>query len=214
MAEDRFSGSFDLRSSGYAGTRATLKMTSLKFFAQTVPLPTFSGYWLTDKLSLPWGPLPFGKLRVGVKSMSGTLTRCALRALDSLAFLLPKKKAGPRHLRTGRRGEEEAYFYLRRKGYVMVARNYRSPRCRSELDLVGWEGGTLCFIEVKTRGARGMVPAEAAVDPEKQRDLSRVAREFLRKVKGEPAIRFDVVSVYFAAGKAEIELFQDAFRMV
>src|SRR5438270_11843529 len=124
--------------------------------------------------------------------MPGTLTRFALRTLDSLARLLPMQKDGPQHLRTGRRGEEEAYFYLRQKGYIMVARNYRSPRSRSELDLVGWEGGTLCFIEVKTRGARDLVPAEAAVDPEKQRDLSRVAREFLRKVNGDPPSRFDV----------------------
>jgi putative endonuclease len=140
------------------------------------------------------------------------LTRLSLRALDSIAKVLPAKAPDPRHL-TGRHGEEEAYFYLRRQGYVMIARNYRSPRCRSELDLVGWDGETLCFIEVKTRNKRGFVPAEAAVDPEKQRDLSRVAREFLRRIKGEPQVRFDVVSVYFAGGKAEIELFKDAFRM-
>src|SRR5262245_57133319 len=110
--------------------------------------------------------------------MSGRLTRLTLRALDSLARVLPGKDAGPRHLRTGRRGEEEAYFYLRRLGYVMVARNYRGPRGRSELDLVGWDGDVLCFIEVKTRTTRDIQPAEAAVDSQKQRDLSRVAREF------------------------------------
>jgi putative endonuclease len=144
---------------------------------------------------------------------SGALTRLSLRALDSLAALLPGAAATP-HLETGRRGEEAAYFHLRKLGYVMVARNYRSPRSRSELDLVGWDGETLCFIEVKTRSARGFVPAEAAVDPEKQRDLSHVAREFLRKVKGAPSCRFDVVSVYLAGGKkAEIELFRDAFPM-
>jgi len=54
----------------------------------------------------------------------------------------------------------------------MIARNYRSPRSRSELDLVGWDGTTLCFIEVKTRTTRYIMPAEAAVDAEKQRDLS------------------------------------------
>jgi putative endonuclease len=146
-------------------------------------------------------------------SIGARLTRHTLRALDSLAKLLPQKDSDPQHLHTGRRGEEEAYFYLRKQGYVMVARNYRSPRSRSELDLVGWEGETLCFVEVKTRSKRDFMPAEAAVDPEKRRDLSHVAREFLRKVKGEPAVRFDVVSVYFAEGHAEIELFRDAFRM-
>jgi putative endonuclease len=145
--------------------------------------------------------------------IAARLTRLSLRALDSIASLLPRKKSGPKHLHTGQRGEEEAYFYLRKKGYVMIARNYRSPRSRSELDLVGWDGETLCFVEVKTRSARDFMPAEAAVDTEKQLDLSRVARDFLRKIKGEPPVRFDVVSVYLEGGKAELELFKDAFKM-
>jgi len=146
--------------------------------------------------------------------MSGRLARLTLRALDSAAALLPHKDSGPEHLRTGRRGEEEAYFYLRRLGYVMVARNYRSPRSRSELDLIGWDGDVLCFIEVKTRTTRDIQPAEMAVDQEKQRDLSRVAREFLRKVRGTPAFRFDIVSIYLEVGReAEIQLFKNAFPM-
>ncbi|HEY7403292.1 MAG TPA: YraN family protein [Candidatus Angelobacter sp.] len=145
--------------------------------------------------------------------MHGRITRTILNALDSAIAFLPRKAATAQHLDTGRRGEEEAYFHLRQQGYVMIARNYRSPRCRSELDLVGWDGETLCFIEVKTRKTRDFMPAEAAVDAEKQRDLSRVAREFLRKVKGKPPVRFDVVSVYLASATAEIELFRDAFGM-
>src|SRR5215472_5334497 len=131
---------------------------------------------------------------------SGRLTRLTLRAVDSIAALLPRKPSAPEHLRTGRRGEEEAYFYLRRQGYVMVARNYRSPRSRSELDLIGWDGEVLCFIEVKTRTSRDFQPAHAAVDQEKRRDLSHVAREFLRKVTGNPPFRFDIVSIYFEPG--------------
>jgi putative endonuclease len=145
---------------------------------------------------------------------SGKITRLTLRALDSLARLLPGKDSTPQHLHTGRHGEETAYFYLRDLGYVIIARNYRSPRSRSELDLVGWDGATLCFIEVKTRTSRVLMPAEAAVDAEKQRDLSRVAREFLRKVEGDPPFRFDIVSVYFEAGLApDIELFRNAFTI-
>lgn len=145
--------------------------------------------------------------------MPGKITHITLRVFDSIARLLPRKDSMPQHLFTGTKGEEEAYFYLRRQGYVMIARNYRSPRSRSELDLVGWDGETLCIVEVKTRKTRDFIPAEAAVDAEKQSDLSRVAREFLRKLKGKPSVRFDVVSVYLAGGEAEIELFKDAFRM-
>ena len=128
---------------------------------------------------------------------TGQLTRFVLRALDSAARLLPRKGTPPAHLRTGSRGEEEAFFYLRQQGYVIIARNYRSPRSRSELDMVGWDGEVLCFIEVKTRTSRDIQPAEVAVDPEKRGDLSRVAREFLLKMKTTPAFRFDIVSVYF-----------------
>jgi putative endonuclease len=97
---------------------------------------------------------------------------------------------------------------------VIIARNYRSPRSRGELDLVGWDGEMLCFIEVKTRTARDIQPAEVAVDPEKQRDLSRVARDFLLKMKATPAFRFDIVSVYFEHGKeTAIELFRNAFPL-
>lgn len=146
---------------------------------------------------------------------SGTITRLTLRVLDSFARLLPGKDSTPQHLHTGRRGEEAAYFYLREHGYVIIARNYRSPRSRSELDLVGWDGATLCFIEVKTRTTRNVMPAEAAVDGEKQSDLSHVAREFLRKIKDDPPFRFDIVSVYFEGEQApEIELFRNAFAIV
>lgn len=144
--------------------------------------------------------------------MPGRLTRLAVRALDRAAKLTLRPPAGAPHLATGRRGEEEAYFHLRRLGYVMVARNYRSPRQHGEVDLIGWDG-VLCFVEVKTRTTRAVMPAEAAVDAEKQHDLERVAREYLRCVAGSPAVRFDVVSVYLeaAAGAPEITLFKNAF---
>ena len=145
--------------------------------------------------------------------MPGRLTRLAVRALDRAAKLTLRPPAGAPHLQTGRRGEEEAYFHLRRLGYVMVARNYRSPRHHGELDLIAWDGDVLCFLEVKTRSSRDVMPAEAAVDAEKHRDLRLVAREYLRRVAGSPAVRFDVVSVYLeeAAGAPEITLFKNAF---
>jgi putative endonuclease len=146
--------------------------------------------------------------------ISAEITRLTLRLMDRAARLLPGRAGAAAHLETGRRGEEEAYFYLRRQGYVIIARNYRSPRCKSELDIVGWDGATLCFVEVKTRTTRRVQPAEAAVDPDKRRDLSQIARDFLRRIKGEPPFRFDIVSVYLEPGKSpEISLFRNAFPL-
>ena len=119
----------------------------------------------------------------------------------------------PAHQLTGRRGEEDAYFYLRRRGYTIIARNYRSPHHRGELDLVGWERDVLCFIEVKTRTTRDIKPAEAAVDRDKQRELSLVARDFLHQIPPSCQWRFDVLAVYYEHGhsRPSFELFQNAF---
>jgi putative endonuclease len=78
-----------------------------------------------------------------------------VRGLDRVAGKNSVKDAQrPSYLRTGRRGEEDAYFYLRRRGYVMVARNFRTARHHGEIDLIGWDRDVLCFIEVKTRTTR------------------------------------------------------------
>jgi|ERR1017187_4353489 putative endonuclease len=144
---------------------------------------------------------------------AGRLTQATLRALDWLSSRTLSPEDTPAHQLTGRRGEEDAYFYLRRRGYTMIARNYRSPHHRGELDLIGWERDVLCFIEVKTRTKRDFKPAEAAVDRDKQRELSRVARDFLRQMSPSCQWRFDVLAVYYDRGYSQpsFELFQNAF---
>ena len=57
----------------------------------------------------------------------------------------------PQRLQDGRRGEELAYRHLRREGYRVVARNYRSRSGKGEIDLLGWDGEMLACVEVKTR---------------------------------------------------------------
>ncbi len=143
--------------------------------------------------------------------LSGLITRSLVRGLDWLSDRLLASDKTPPHLHTGRRGEEDAYFHLRRLGYVMVARNFRSPRCRGEIDLIGWDGDVLCFIEVKTRTTRDVKPAEAAVDWHKRREVAEVAREYRRKLSPSCQWRFDVVSVYYERNSPgpQIELFQN-----
>ena len=147
--------------------------------------------------------------------MKGTVVRAAATTLDSISNAIGHDET-PSHLKTGRSGEDVAYFHLRNLGYVMVARNWRVPQCKGELDLVGWDGGVLCFIEVKTRTTRDVKPAEAAVDEHKRRELALMARHFLRRLRREPApvYRFDVVSIYSTeSAPAEINLFKNAFSV-
>lgn len=144
-------------------------------------------------------------------TMPAWLTRWSIRALDRLAHKFLAKES-PRHLRTGARGEEDAYFELRRLGYVIVARNFRSPRCHGEIDLIGWDGDMLCFIEVKTRTSQDVKPAEAAVDRHKRREIAEVAREYLRKGPLLCQWRFDIVSVYYDrfSSRPQVEIFRNS----
>lgn len=142
--------------------------------------------------------------------MSGRFTHAVAKALDRTASLFGREERAA-HMVTGARGEEEAYFYLRKRGYTMVARNYRTPRRKGEIDLIGYDKEVLCFIEVKTRTTRAVAPAEAAVDEDKQRELAAVAQEYLRRLSPAPKSRFDVVSVYYENGATEITLFKGAF---
>ena len=136
-----------------------------------------------------------------------------LRILDWLAEQTLPPEDKPAHQRMGRRGEEAAYFHLRKLGYTMVARNFRSPRCRGEIDLIGWEKDVLCFVEVKTRSTLDVKPGEAAVDRHKRREVAAVAWEYLRRSPPSCQWRFDVVSVYYARFKSsrpQIELFRNS----
>ena len=120
----------------------------------------------------------------------------------------------PAHLLVGEDGEVAAHFYLRRKGYTVVARRWSAGTVRGDLDLIAWHGTMLCFVEVKTRTAHDMSPAESAVDEHKRKTLRRLARQYVRQLPGEstPQARFDVISVYLTSGrKPEITHFENAF---
>jgi putative endonuclease len=144
---------------------------------------------------------------------SGRLVLSAIRTLDWLAEVTLSPDRTAPHQQTGRRGEEAAYFHLRKLGYTMVARNFRSPRCRGEIDLIGWDKDILCFVEVKTRSTRDVKPGEAAVDRHKRREVAAVARDYLRRLPPSCQWRFDVVSVYYGrstASQPHIEVFRNS----
>jgi putative endonuclease len=120
----------------------------------------------------------------------------------------------PAHLAVGIEGEDAVLFYLRRKGYIVVARRWSSGDVPGDVDLIAWSGPMLCFIEVKTRSARDLTPAEVAVDEHKRNVLRRLARRYVRQLPQEsaPPVRFDVVSVYLVPGReTEFQHFEASF---
>jgi putative endonuclease len=134
------------------------------------------------------------------------------------SFLLGKLRAAadrhlPQHLRDARRGEQMAYDYLRKRGYQIVARNYRPRRGRGELDLVGWDEDRLAIIEVKTRKNEDFGRPEQAVNREKRWQLIRTAGEYSRRAGVAPeTVRFDVVGIVLST-PPRIELYKGAFTV-
>jgi putative endonuclease len=141
---------------------------------------------------------------------------CEERALEGLAWIAHRRGRAQlaEHLQTGLRGEQAAYFYLRRKGYVVVAHRWSSGTAPGDIDLIAWKNALLCMVEVKTRTAHDLAPAEAAVDDQKRRVLRRLARQYVHHLPqaARPAVRFDVLSVYLIPGAPkEFVHFEAAF---
>jgi putative endonuclease len=122
------------------------------------------------------------------------------RAADRIRFAI--------HGDVGRRGEDAAHRFLRRRGFTVVARNWRPPQGGGEIDLVAWESDTLVFVEVKARVSTDVSAPERAIDPEKIASLRRAARDYARRAGVEESrTRFDAIAI---AGK-KLEYFPDAF---
>ena len=117
--------------------------------------------------------------------------------------------------RTGVRGETYGYWYLRRHGYVFVAKNYMPQGVKGELDLVGYDGQTLAFVEIRTRTLSENPTAlpELSVTSGKQSVLIRTAQRFLadRHIRDCP-MRFDVLAIdNVPGGYPVVRLHKDAF---
>jgi len=105
---------------------------------------------------------------------------------------------------------------------VLVARNFTSPGLKGEIDMVGYDGAVLAFVEVKTRTmlepsakcAALQATPESAVNIEKRRNISRMAQQFLRARRiGSAECRFDVLAIETRLGqKPLVRLHKGAFN--
>ena len=115
----------------------------------------------------------------------------------------------------GRRGEDAAARFLRRRGYLILERSSRSKP--GELDLVALDGQTIVFVEVKTRRQSETGHPAEAVTLDKQRRLTRLAVTWLKRHRllEQPA-RFDVVAITWPddGHRPTIEHFPNAFEAV
>ena len=111
----------------------------------------------------------------------------------------------------GDAGERIAGAYLRRNGYRVLKRNFRTKV--GEIDIVAMHRRTLCFIEVKTRRHGEYLSAVESITPLKERKIRRTAEAFLAGFRGGyEECRFEAAAVvYFDDGHYEIEHLKDIF---
>ncbi len=146
------------------------------------------------------------------RAIFGFVRLASRRGLTAARADETQKEHARRH---GINGETYAYWYLRRHGYVFVARNYRVPGDKAEIDLVGYDGPVLAFVEVKTRSGTDQRPGqpEEAVTPDKRFHVERMARRFLTE-RRTPGVswRFDVVAIESRSGRPpDVRLYKNAF---
>jgi putative endonuclease len=151
-----------------------------------------------------------------VRFIAVRLRRSRKRILFFIRFWprLAGRRLAPPHLTLGRLGEKIASDYLRRNGFRVLYRNFRSRR-GGEIDLVCRDRSehTLVFVEVKTRTTDAFGPPHAAVIQAQQDRIIRGAKEWLRLLN-DPRVpyRFDVVEVLMKPTQ-RVQLIKGAFQM-
>jgi putative endonuclease len=110
----------------------------------------------------------------------------------------------------GKAGEDLACEELRRRGYAILARRYRTRR--GEIDIIARDGRTIVFVEVKARDGHEFGEAAEAVTGLKRHRIARLAVDYIMRHRlSDCPCRFDVVSIHFEAGVPVIEVLQNAF---
>ncbi len=112
----------------------------------------------------------------------------------------------------GKRGEELAVSLLRKKGYKVIERNFRTRT--GEIDIVAKHRGRIVFVEVKARKSGCYGDPKFAVTAQKKRKISMVALEYLKKHHSlQTPARFDVVTIQSANTGAKVEIIPNAFEL-
>jgi len=106
-------------------------------------------------------------------------------------------------------GEELAANYLKKLQYEIIERNYRFGR--NEVDIIAMYKGYIRFIEVKTRVTAEIGEPWRAVTPAKQKQIIKVANQYLMSNAIDLEVKFDVISIVTNSYRTDIELIEDAF---
>lgn len=110
----------------------------------------------------------------------------------------------------GKTGEDRAVNFLRQKGFSIIKTNYRTPD--GEIDIIAQDGDILVFVEVKLRRSLSFGGPEAAVNPEKQKKIRRIARQFISHYQlFDRDCRFDIVALLYEGKAVQVKYIPNAF---
>lgn len=111
----------------------------------------------------------------------------------------------------GKLGEDLAAEFLTKRGFKILARNWKSPRW-GELDVVAEDKNTLVFVEVKTRSVGSLGKPFEAVNYYKIKSLLKTAQNYkLHNPKTPEQLRLDVISIVLGS-PPEIEYFENIYQ--
>lgn len=114
------------------------------------------------------------------------------------------------HLCLGAKGEDIAAAFLKKKGYLIVEKNWRLQH--KELDIIAVDGNELVAVEVKTRTEPVLDDPTMSINRKKQRNLISAAHAYVRINRISLDVRFDIIWIRMdISGRADIEHIQDAF---
>ena len=117
----------------------------------------------------------------------------------------------PHNQAVGKHGEDLAEAELRRRGYAILARRYRTRF--GEIDIVAQDGGVVVFVEVKARRTNRFGSAAEGVPVWKQRRIASMALDYLgRSARHNAPCRFDVVAIDgVGTSQVDIQVIRHAF---
>lgn len=113
----------------------------------------------------------------------------------------------------GTLGEDRAQEYIVNHGYKILNRNYRVGRL-GEIDIIGKDKDTLCFIEVKARSNDSYGTPAQAVSNQKQATIIKIAQIYMQNYKYyDVPVRFDIVELFMdrKGNVIDITLIKNAF---
>ena len=116
-------------------------------------------------------------------------------------------------IESGKKGEEEAVSYLRKNGYKIIERNYRTKL--GEIDIIADDKGVISFVEVRSKNSPWFGLPEETINKKKKAQISKTALAYIKQCNlMDKSCRFDVVCIQgVGSPEPEIRLIKNAFEL-